>query len=93
MVRINDLHVSHGSTYDDAYCDSCNNPGTSDCFGKDIDFQVVKNNNLFRDYDDDFGNDSDDTHGFTIIFGTCPDNVDTCWYYFHILNNGEIPED
>mmetsp|Transcript_20100 Transcript_20100/g.22242 ORF Transcript_20100/g.22242 Transcript_20100/m.22242 type:complete len:93 (-) Transcript_20100:109-387(-) len=53
MVRSNDIHVFRGSTYDDAYCDGCNNLDTSDQFGKDIDAQVVRNNNLFSDYDDD----------------------------------------
>ena len=65
-MRSNDIHVSYGSSYDDAYCDGCNNLDTSDRFGKDSDVQVVKNINLFSDYDDDVGNDSDDTHGFTI---------------------------
>ena len=27
------------------------------------------------------------------LYGNCPDNVNTCWYYFNISNNGEIPED
>ena len=56
MMRSNDIHFSHGSTYDDVYCDGCNNLDTSDRFGKDIDVQVVKNNNLFSDYDDDNNN-------------------------------------
>ena len=43
----------HGSAYDHAYCDGCNNLDTSDQFGKDIDVQVVRNNNLCSDYDDD----------------------------------------
>ena len=52
MVRSNDIHVSHGSTYDDAYCDGCNNRDTSDQLGKDINVQVVRNYNLFSDYND-----------------------------------------
>ena len=39
-MRSNDIHVSHGSTYDDAYCESCNDLDTSDRFVKDIDVQV-----------------------------------------------------
>jgi len=40
----------------------------NDWFGIDIDVQVrvVKNNNSFSDYDDDVGNDSDDTHGIVL---------------------------
>ena len=60
MVKNNDINVSHGSTYDDAYSDGCNNIDTSDRFGTDIDVQVVKNNNLFSDYDDDFDKDTYD---------------------------------
>ena len=51
-MRSNNIQVFHGSTYDDAYCEGCNNLDTSDKFGKDIDVQVVRNNNLFSDYDD-----------------------------------------
>ena len=49
MVRSNNNRVSHGSTY----CDGCNNLDNYDCFGKDIDIQVVRNNNSFSDYDND----------------------------------------
>mmetsp|Transcript_35836 Transcript_35836/g.40943 ORF Transcript_35836/g.40943 Transcript_35836/m.40943 type:complete len:110 (-) Transcript_35836:167-496(-) len=66
-MRNNDIHFSCGST-DDVYCDGCNNLDTSDQFGKEIDIQVVRNNNSFSDYDDDFGNDSNDNHGLTINF-------------------------
>jgi len=55
LMRNNDIHFSCGST-DDVYCDGCNNLDTSDRFGKDIDVQVVRNNNLFSDYDDDNNN-------------------------------------
>ena len=48
MVRSNDIRVSHGSTY----CDGWNNLDIYDRFGKDIDVQVVRNNNSFSDYDD-----------------------------------------
>ena len=40
MVRNDDIHVSHGSTYDDAHCEGYNDLDTSDRFGKDIDVQV-----------------------------------------------------
>jgi len=53
MMRSNDIQFFHGSTYDDVYFDGSNNLDTSDRFGKDIDVQVVRNNNLFSDYDDD----------------------------------------
>lgn len=56
MMRSNDINFSHGSTYDDAYCDGYNNLDTSDRFGKDIYVQVVRDNNLFSDYDDDNNN-------------------------------------
>ena len=52
QIRSNDIHLSHGSTYDDAYCDGCNNLDTSN-LGKYIDVQVVKNNSSFSDCDDD----------------------------------------
>ena len=41
------------STYDDAHCDSCNNLDTSDRSERVIDVQVMRNNNLFSEYDDD----------------------------------------
>ena len=57
MVRSNDIHFYHGSsTYDDEYCDECNNLETSDQFGKDINIQVVGHNNSFSYYDYDNNN-------------------------------------
>ena len=48
----NNTQGFHGSAYDDAYCEGCKNLDTFDLFGKDIDVQVVRNNNSFSDYDD-----------------------------------------
>ena len=42
---------------------------------------------------DDNTEQNDDTcYGF-YLYGHCPDNVDTCWYYFVNSNNEEVPED
>ena len=49
MVRSNNTYFDYDSTYDDAYCDGCNNLDTYDRFGKDIDVQGVRNNNSFND--------------------------------------------
>ena len=51
MLMNNDIQI-FCSTYGDAHCDSCNNLDTSDWSGRDIDVQVMRNNNSFSCYDD-----------------------------------------
>ena len=52
----------------------------------------VRNDACQMETNDDNKEWNNDTCYDFYLYGNCPDNVDTWWYYFVNSNNGEIPE-
>ena len=78
MVQSNDIHFDYVSIFEVPFR---------------LVYQLVKNI-VYRmtPIDDNKGLNNNTCYGF-YLYGNCPDNIDTRWYYFVNSNNYEIPED